>query len=71
MIWAYELLGVATDADATTIKRAYARLLRTTRLTAAPTLDTDGPVWVETDGENAGVLPASFEIYPNAINLRV
>jgi YegS/Rv2252/BmrU family lipid kinase len=47
------------------------RLLRATRLTAAPTLDTDGPVWVETDGENAGVLPASFEIYPNAINLRV
>lgn len=31
MIWAYELLGVATDADATTIKRAYARLLHTTR----------------------------------------
>lgn len=31
MTWAHELLGVATDADAATIKRAYARLLRTTR----------------------------------------
>jgi hypothetical protein len=29
--WAYALLGIATDADTTTIKRAYARLLRTTR----------------------------------------
>jgi diacylglycerol kinase (ATP) len=47
------------------------RGLRSARLTAAPTLDTDGPVDVETDGESAGVLPASFEIYPGAINLRV
>lgn len=31
MIWAYELLGIPLDADATAIKRAYARLLRTTR----------------------------------------
>jgi hypothetical protein len=29
--WAYALLGISTDADTTTIKRAYARLLRTTR----------------------------------------
>lgn len=48
-----------------------ARRLRTARLMAAPTLDTDGPVPVETDGDYAGVLPATFEIYPNAINLRV
>jgi diacylglycerol kinase family enzyme len=47
------------------------RKLRSTRLTAAPTLDTNGPVDVETDGESAGVLPATFEIYPAAINLRV
>jgi diacylglycerol kinase family enzyme len=47
-----------------------ARTLRSTRLTAAPTLDTRGPVDVETDGESAGVLPATFEIYPAAINLR-
>lgn len=31
MNWAYALLGISADADATTIKRAYARLLRTTR----------------------------------------
>ncbi|HEY0267350.1 MAG TPA: diacylglycerol kinase family protein [Rhizomicrobium sp.] len=47
------------------------RRLRSSRLTAAPTLDTNGPVDVETDGESAGVLPATFEIYPGAINLRV
>jgi diacylglycerol kinase family enzyme len=46
------------------------RLLRTARLTAAPTLDTRSAVEVETDGEFAGVLPATFEIYPVAINLR-
>jgi diacylglycerol kinase family enzyme len=47
------------------------RLMRAARLTAAPTLDTKGAVDVETDGESAGVLPATFEIYPVAINLRV
>ncbi|MEO8301684.1 MAG: diacylglycerol kinase family protein [Rhizomicrobium sp.] len=47
-----------------------ARALRSARLTAAPTLDTRGAVDVETDGESAGVLPATFEIYPAAINLR-
>ncbi|HET7083568.1 MAG TPA: diacylglycerol kinase family protein [Rhizomicrobium sp.] len=47
-----------------------ARSIRAARLTAAPTLDTKGAVDVETDGECAGVLPASFEIYPVAINLR-
>jgi len=47
-----------------------ARILRSPRLTAAPTLDTKGLVDVETDGESAGVLPASFEIYPVTINLR-
>ena len=31
MNWAYDLLGVPSDADTATIKRAYARLLRTTR----------------------------------------
>lgn len=47
------------------------RRLRTVRLTAAPTLDTSGPVAVEADGESAGVLPATFEIHPGAVNLRV
>lgn len=47
------------------------RALRTLRLTAAPTLDTAGAVEVECDGESAGILPASFDIYPSAINLRI
>jgi diacylglycerol kinase family enzyme len=47
------------------------RLMRAARLTAAPTLDTQGAVDIETDGESAGVLPATFEICPAAINLRV
>lgn len=47
------------------------RRLRAARLTAAPTLDTHGAVDIETDGESAGVLPATFEIYPVAINLRI
>ncbi len=51
--------------------RAKARSLRFSALTAAPTLDTSGPVDVETDGESAGVLPATFGIYPSAINLRI
>jgi len=47
------------------------RKLRAGHVTAAPTLDTHGPVEVETDGESAGILPATFDIYPAAINLRV
>jgi YegS/Rv2252/BmrU family lipid kinase len=47
------------------------RVLRSTRLTAAPTVDTSGPVPIETDGESAGVLPATFDILHNAINLRI
>jgi diacylglycerol kinase family enzyme len=47
-----------------------ARAMRAARLTAAPTVDTKRAVDVETDGESAGVLPASFEIYPVGINLR-
>src|SRR4051812_5055737 len=48
-----------------------ARALRTARLTAAPTLDTGAPVDVECDGESAGILPASFDVYPAAIKLRI
>lgn len=46
------------------------RRLRATHLTAAPTLDTSRPVWVETDGEATGVLPATFQIVPRALRLR-
>jgi diacylglycerol kinase family enzyme len=48
-----------------------ARGFRTGRLTAAPTLDTAATVHVECDGEATGVLPATFEIVPAAINLRI
>jgi diacylglycerol kinase family enzyme len=47
------------------------RRLRTARLTAAATLDTSAAVAVECDGESAGILPASFDVYPAAINLRI
>ena len=46
------------------------RVVRARRLTAAPTLDTEGPVSIETDGESAGLLPATFVILPGALNLR-
>jgi diacylglycerol kinase (ATP) len=46
------------------------RVIRAQRLTAAPTVDTDKAVAIETDGESAGLLPATFEILPNALNLR-
>jgi YegS/Rv2252/BmrU family lipid kinase len=46
------------------------RVTRARKLTAAPTLDTGGPVLIETDGESAGLLPATFEILPSALNLR-
>ena len=47
------------------------RMVRASRFTAAPTLDTIGRVEVETDGESAGLLPATFEILPSAIKMRV
>jgi YegS/Rv2252/BmrU family lipid kinase len=46
------------------------RLVRAGRLVAAPTLETKGGVEVETDGESVGLLPATFQILPGAINLR-
>jgi len=46
------------------------RVVRAARLTAAPTVETGQPVEIETDGEAAGLLPATFEILPGALNLR-
>jgi diacylglycerol kinase (ATP) len=46
------------------------RLARAAKLVAAPTVDTNGAVEVETDGESVGLLPATFQILPGAINLR-
>jgi diacylglycerol kinase (ATP) len=47
------------------------RAVRAARFTAAPTLDTQERIEIETDGESAGLLPATFEILPSALNLRV
>jgi diacylglycerol kinase family enzyme len=46
------------------------RLLRSTRLTAAPIRETGHRVWVETDGEAVGLLPANFVIAPRVLRLR-
>jgi diacylglycerol kinase family enzyme len=62
-------MAVADGAVKTVVDES--RKLRSGHVTAAPTLDTHGPVEVETDGESAGILPATFDIYPGAINLRV
>jgi diacylglycerol kinase family enzyme len=71
------LAGVRAPALAPLLRRLRAgeappqmRLLRATRLTAAPVVETGRPVWVETDGEALGVLPASFEIVPRVLRLR-
>jgi diacylglycerol kinase family enzyme len=66
-----EIAGGDSRRHILTSMKTPGRRLRSTRLTAAPTLDTSGPVAVETDGESAGVLPATFEIHPGAVNLRV
>jgi diacylglycerol kinase (ATP) len=47
------------------------RRWRSTRLTAAPTVETHRRVLVETDGEAVGMLPASFQVVPAAIRIRL
>ncbi|HEX3672904.1 MAG TPA: diacylglycerol kinase family protein [Rhizomicrobium sp.] len=47
------------------------RALRGSKVVAVPVAETRGrPVLIEVDGESAGRLPATFEIYPRALNLR-
>lgn len=47
------------------------RVLRGQKIVAVPVAETRGkPVLIEVDGENAGRLPATFEILPRALNLR-
>ena len=47
------------------------RVLRGRKIVAVPVAETRGrPVLIETDGESAGRLPATFEILPRALNLR-
>jgi YegS/Rv2252/BmrU family lipid kinase len=53
------------------VKNPNVRILRAPKVVAVPVAETRGrAVLVETDGESAGRLPATFEILPRAINLR-
>lgn len=53
------------------IHEPHVRVMRGARVVAAPVAETAGrPVLIETDGELAGRLPATFEILPKALNLR-
>ena len=53
------------------VDNPHVRVLRGRKVVAAPVAETRGrPVLIETDGESAGRLPATFEILPRALNLR-
>lgn len=53
------------------IKNPAVRVVRGRKVVAAPVAETHGnAVLIETDGENAGKLPATFEILSAALNLR-
>ena len=53
------------------INKPYVRVLRGQHVVVAPVAETRGhAVLIETDGESAGRLPATFEILPRALNLR-
>jgi len=53
------------------IENPNVRVLRGRKVVAVPVAETRGrPVLIETDGESAGRLPATFEILPRALNLR-
>ena len=53
------------------INKPHVRVLHAQRVVVAPVAETRGrAVYIETDGESAGRLPATFEILPAALNLR-
>jgi|SRR5579871_6679473 len=53
------------------IRKPHVRVLQGKHVVVAPVAETHGrPVLIETDGEAAGRLPATFEILPRALNLR-
>ncbi|HUO89827.1 MAG TPA: diacylglycerol kinase family protein [Rhizomicrobium sp.] len=53
------------------VREPHVQVIRGRRVMVAPVAETRGrPVLIETDGESAGRLPATFEILPRALNLR-
>lgn len=53
------------------IDKPHVRVLRGKKVVAVPVAETRGrAVLIETDGESAGRLPATFEVLPRALNLR-
>jgi len=53
------------------VRKPHVRVLQGKHVVVAPVAETRGrPVLIETDGEAAGRLPATFEILPRALNLR-
>jgi YegS/Rv2252/BmrU family lipid kinase len=53
------------------LKNPAVRATRAHKVVAAPIAEHRGkPVLIETDGENTGMLPATFEVLPKALNLR-
>jgi diacylglycerol kinase (ATP) len=53
------------------INKPHVRVLHGQHVVVAPVAETRGrAVYIETDGESAGRLPATFEILPSALNLR-
>jgi YegS/Rv2252/BmrU family lipid kinase len=53
------------------IGRPHVQVVRGRKVVAAPVAENRGkPVFIELDGENAGRLPATFEILPGALRLR-
>ena len=75
------IMGSANKAQALSdLKQIYSgehlsnpavRVVRAHKVVAAPIAENGAkPVYIETDGESAGILPATFEILPKALNLR-
>lgn len=74
------VMGTAKAPGVAQIKQIYSgdhvrnpavRIMRAHKLVAAPIAANGGkPVLIETDGESTGMLPATFEILPRALNLR-
>ena len=52
------------------VKDANVLVVRTQRVAATSAGDSDRAIFVETDGELAGRLPATFDLLPRALKIR-